>query len=822
MTTTSFNTGWTVRPKVSPYAQLQAPQGDGIPVTLPHDAMITLPRSEDATSGGRGGYFPGGVFEYSKTFDVPADFADKRVSIEFEGVYRDAMIFVNGVFAGQRPNGYSGFVVALDPYLRYGAENTIRVDARAHDDSRWYTGIGIYRDTRLIVSSLTHIEHGGLQITTPDVDAERAVVAAVVTLRNDSLHTRTVTVVTRIDGPDGVQVAEASSPATIRAGEGLTVRQRFYVPSPSLWNVETPTLYSARAAVVEDAGIQDEQSSTFGIRVLQLDPQHGLRINGHTVKLRGACIHHDNGILGTATIRRAEERRIQLLKEAGFNAIRSSHNPLSPAMLDACDRLGMLVMDETFDMWTEGKSSFDYSLSFPEWWERDVEALVTKNFNHPSVIFYSIGNEIIETGDPLGSALGRQIAEKVRSLDSTRFVTNGINGFVAALRDVVEMMHANAGNADSSSEGGVNGAMNSAADFMSQINASPLVTSKTEESFSILDVAGLNYGDSRYLLDKEQFPDRILVGSETFPPGIATYWRLVEDNPHVLGDFTWTGWDYLGEVGIGRVQYADVPAVFEAPFPWITAWVGDIDITGHRRTISYYRETVFGMRTRPFIAVQRPENYGRPALPGMWAWSDTVSSWTWDAADGTPTLVEVYSDADEVELLINGESQGRERCGRDHAYISRFTVKYVRGDITAVAYTDGTETARTTIATAAQDGIALTATPDRAVLSADDTDLCFIAIEFRDSNGILATTVNDPVTVHVEGPAILQGLGSARPDNPERYDAVEHTSFDGRLLAAVRPTGSGPITVTVSSEDYDTVVVALDAVEKTVVSGDRR
>ena len=477
-------------------------------------------------------------------------------------------------------------------------------------------------------------------------------------------------------------------------------------------------------------------------------------------------------------------------------------------------------MDETFDMWTEGKSSFDYSLAFPEWWERDVEALVAKNYNHPSVIFYSIGNEILETGDPLGSNLGRQIAEKVRSLDSTRFITNGINGFVSALREVVEMMQAHAGGAAADSEGGVNGLMNSAADFMGQLNASPLVTAKTEESFSVLDVAGLNYGDSRYLMDKELFPDRILVGSETFPPGIAKYWRLVQDNPQILGDFTWTGWDYLGEVGIGRVQYADVPPVFEAPFPWIAAWVGDLDITGHRRTMSYYRETVFGLRTRPFIAVQRPENFGRPRLPGMWAWSDTLPSWTWDAADHSPTEVEVYSDADEIELVINGTSQGRRPCGPDHAFICTFDVEYVRGEITAIAYRDGAEIARTALQTVT-DEVTLTAIPDRTTLTADDAELSFIAIEFRDPAGTVATTVNQPVTVEVSGPAVLQGLGSAKPDNPERYDAARHTSFDGRLLAAVRPTGPGSITVAVSSKGYDTVTISLDAVELATFSAER-
>ncbi|MHC6231881.1 glycoside hydrolase family 2 TIM barrel-domain containing protein [Arthrobacter sp. MMS24-T111] len=805
MTMKSFNRDWRVAPKISPFAQLQGGAGEGTPVTLPHDAILALPRSAGAPSGGRTAYYPGGAFEYRKNFDVPEAWRGKRVSLQFEGVYRDAMVYVNGTFAGQRPSGYSPFRVPLDPFLRYGAENIIRVDARAHDDSRWYTGAGIYRDVNLIVTELVHL--GPVRISTPDIDTGRAVVEVATTVVNESVETRTVRVGSELLDQGGEHITGGSAPVTLRAGASAVVRQRLYVEAPSLWSVDSPVLYTARTVLEDIADVLDEEATCFGIRSLQLDPIHGLRINGESVKLRGACIHHDNGPLGTATIARAEERRIELLKEAGFNAIRSSHNPMSPAMLDACDRLGMLVMDETFDMWTEGKSAFDYSLSFPEWWERDVEALVGKDYNHPSVVFYSIGNEIFETGDPLGSEWGRVLAEKVNSLDGTRFVTNGINPFVSVLSDVMGMMQENAGAANG--DGGVNAIMN-AADFMGQISAAPMVTERTEASFAMLDVAGLNYGEARYELDRELFPNRLVIGTETYPPRIAHNWHLVQNNPRVLGDFTWTGWDYLGEVGAGRVKYADAPPEFEAPFPWLSAHTGDIDITGHRRPISYYREIVFGLRTEPYIAVLRAEHHGRDVLPGMWAWSDSVASWSWDIPNGAPIAVEVYTGGDEVELLLNGRSVGVSATGASKQFIADFDIAYEPGELTAVAYKDGVEHGRTVLRSA-QGQTLLTAFADRSELRGDDSDLSYIAVELRDAQGNLASARDVLVDVTVEGPGVLQGLASARPDTQERFDAHQRTTFDGRALAIVRPTNPGTITVTVSAEGLEPVILTLEA-----------
>lgn len=581
MTRTSFNEEWEVRPSAGLFAELAGTPAPPRPVTLPQDAMIERERDPDVPGGPASGFFPGGIYAYERTFHVPEAYRQKRVTLEFEGVYRQAMVFINGDLAGQCASGYTAFAVKADNFLRYGADNRVRVECRTAEDSRWYSGAGIYRDTHLIVSDLVHVALDGVRVATPDIDPERTVVEIAVVVENEDLATRTVDIVTEIRDGDGNAVAGDTAPVTVLPGEPATVRQRLYVRRPALWSVDTPVLYTAAITLRDTTGVRDEARVTFGIRSLQLDPDHGLRINGETVKLRGACVHHDNGVIGAATITRADERRVELLKEAGFNALRSSHNPMSRAMLDACDRLGMLVMDEAYDTWTIGKSSFDHASDFPRWWEREIEAMVRKDINHPSVVMYSIGNEIPEVGSGPGSLWGRRLAEKIRSLDGTRYITNGVNGLVAVMDEIRAMA---AGRMDDSESMGVNALMTNLGETMNQLGSSELVTGRTAESFAVLDVAGMNYLDARYETDRELFPNRIIVGTETFPPHIDINWGLEKRNSHVLGDFTWTGWDYLGEVGVGRTTYADDPpgGGFMAAFPWLTAWVGDIDITGHR------------------------------------------------------------------------------------------------------------------------------------------------------------------------------------------------------------------------------------------------
>ncbi|MCQ6272263.1 DUF4982 domain-containing protein [Pseudarthrobacter sp. R1] len=822
MSRNPFNEGWAVRTKVSAFAELGGAGSEWVSVTLPHDAQISSQRRSDAPSGAAGGYFPSGAFEYRKTLSVDEGDQGKVFVLEFDGVYRDAMVYVNGALAGQHAFGYSRFTVRIDPYLRFGSTNEIRVACRAHQDSRWYTGAGIYRDVHLIVKEPVHINVDGVRITTDDIDSERAVVEVAAEITNFSALTTTVEVTSSINEEGIAEAATDGSPLTLLPGTSAVVRHRLYVDRPALWSVDFPSLYTCVLQVRAEDRVLDKESIPFGIRQLQIDPKRGLRINGETVKLRGACVHHDNGPLGAATIAAAEERRVRLLKEAGFNAIRSSHNPASSALLEACDRLGMLVIDEAFDVWTSSKSDFDYATDFVQWWERDLEAMVAKDRNHPSVIMYSIGNEIPETGARDGGIWSRRLAEKLRSLDSSRPITNGINGFVSSLDLVLAGMKQHQAASDGSGAG-VNGMMTQVGDMMNQISASEMVSERTAESFSVLDVAGMNYGDGRYVLDKTLFPNRVIVGTETFPGQIARNWELVEAHSHVIGDFTWTGWDYLGEAGLGSVGYADsesgATAMVARPYPWLSAWSGDLDITGERRPASYYREVVFGLRSRPYIAVHRPEFHGRAPLQTPWSWSDAIESWTWEGFEGCPVHVEVYSDADEVELILNGKSVGRTAVGADLAFRADFDFTYEPGQLTAVAYSDGIEQSRTHLNTA-EKRISLEAQADREQLTPDTRDLAFVAIAVTDGNGIIHPGKDRAVTVTVSGAGRLQALGSANPATEETFAGPTRTTFDGRAIAIIRPVGEGDIYVTVDAADCETVRLQLRSVASTT-SADR-
>jgi beta-galactosidase len=801
----SFSTGWSAGPAKTGFAAVL----DGGPkagVRLPHDPVRDLPRSADSSGGPDTGFFTDGFFVFEKTFPVPDEYRDKTVSLAFEGVYRDAMVYLNGEFVAQRPSGYAAFLAELDGFLRYGEENTIRVECRAHEDSRWYTGAGVYRPVHLLVADLVHVAPDGVRVTTPDVDAHRAVVAVTTTVRNVSRETRSPRLTTRILGAAGNVVAQASTPITIRPGRSEVSRVRLPVISPALWSVDQPALYTVDTMLTEAEHVLDLDRTTFGVRTLQVDTEFGLRVNGDRVDLRGACLHHDNGLLGAAGIARAEERRVEILKAAGFNAIRSAHNPISRATLEACDRIGMLVLDELTDVWTRPKSPFDYSVAFPEWWERDVEAMVAKDFNHPSVVMYSIGNEIFEVGSGIGSGWGRRLAEKVRSLDDTRFVTNALNGLVAIADQLGDVFYGGAaGDTD------INSLISSMGDLMGHLSASELVTVATEESAGVLDVVGLNYADSRYALDRDLFPHRVIVGTETFPGHIDELWRLVRENPHVIGDFTWTGWDYLGEVGIGRVDYPDetyVPTGFTGGYPWLTSWVGDIDITGVRRPQSYYREIVFGLRHDPYIAVHRPEHHGKASWSTPWAWTDTLSSWSWGVPNGSPVTVDVYAIAQEVELLLNGRSLGRFQVGKEKAFLTRFEVSYMPGELTAVAYEGEDERGRTSLRTATGT-VSLSAEADREVLRADDADLSYIAVSLRDATGTLVTDQDRAISVTVTGPGLLAGLGTGRPRSQEPFHGSQCTLFDGRAMAIVRPVDPGLIVVEVEAEGCEPVMVAI-------------
>jgi beta-galactosidase len=807
MLLTLFNDGWTVAPRQSLFAAVAVP-APRQPVRLPHDAMRELPRSDQSPNGSHTGYFPSAHVVYEKEFEAPTAWADKTVVVEFEAVYRDATVSLNGDFLAQQPSGYTPFSVDLGPHLRIGSSNVLRVEARSHQDSRWYPGLGIHRNVWLGVADPVHIPLNGLTVTTPVVDPDLAVADIALDLRCDVRRVRSVRVRSTITDADGKFVAATTSPVTLAPMKTAHVRLRHHVQNPRLWDIEDPHLYRVEVSVYDDSDQTiDVAESTFGIRTITVDPFHGLRLNGRTIKLRGGCVHHDNGILGAASIDRAERRKAEILKASGFNAVRSAHNPASRTFLDACDRVGLLVMDELSDVWTAGKSSYDGSLTFPEWWERDVEALVRNGRNHPSVIMYSIGNEILEIGRPGAAAWGRLLAEKVRMLDPTRPITNAVNGLVSILDARVS---AN----DDTLVFDFNAVLSG--DGSGTIGASEIVTQRTEEAHAQVDVAGINYSEARYDLDAERFPERVIVGTESFPGRLDHLWRLVEKHPQVIGDFAWTAWDHLGEAGTGRAVYDDDPVRpigMASPYPWLLSQAGTIDINGLRRPISYWRETVWGLRTEPYLAVHRPQGHGRRLAVGRWAWDDVVSTWAWKADAGAPVVVDVYSDADEVELSLDGISLGVaavgvEVDGQQRSAIARFETEFRPGTLVAVARRDGEEIGRTHLHSL--DGpVSLQAIVESDRIEGVPGELAYVQFVLADHAGTIAVDETVVVDVTVMGPGELVGMSGAKPDDVEAFSAASHATFEGRLLAVIRPTGAGEIRVAASSSAGGATVIVL-------------
>ena len=805
----NFNDNWKIKQEGDHHSSTN----QWIDIQLPHDAMFTTQRDEKAWNGTKKAFFGNGTWEYVKTFEAPEEWRDKNVILEFEGVYSQSMVYVNGSFAGQRPYGYSEFTIELDQYLNYGTKNEVKVIARSTDDSRWYSGAGIYRNTNLIVSELIHIPVNGIRITTYEASAMKSVIGIETSLVNLSSSCVTAQVLTQIYSPDGTLVGSDQLPVTIPRNKIVKVNQRVCIQEPVLWSVEQPELYTCKTTLNVESVAKDIEENRFGIRTLSLDSMDGLQINGLSVKLRGCCIHHDNGIIGARTYASAEYRKIRKLKEAGFNAIRSSHHPASRAMLNACDELGMLVMDEAFDMWTICKSSGDYALHFPTWWERDIEAMVKKDYNHPSVILYSIGNEIsdVETGH--GTAWGRMITQKILSMDSTRFTTNAVNGMLCAMGKIQEFM-SKMQNAIHANGGDINETMANAGAGMGNIVQIPEIGQATEETFSTVDIAGYNYMVGRYLMDHEQYPNRIIVGSETFTKDIAEIWKLTKENAHVIGDFAWTGWDYLGETGIGKVSYDSNQQLmnmsFYGDYPWVTAWCGDIDITGYRLPASFYREIVYGLRKQPYIAVKHPEHYGKTPSVSPWSWSDAVSNWSLKGYEGKPVCVEVYSDADEVELVLNGTIIGRKPAGEANEYKTEFDTIYQPGRLEAVAYTGCVECSRFSL-NSAEDDFVLAVKAEYPSVKTDGQDLIYINIELTDQEGNIHLYQDRSVTLSIEGNGELVGFGCGSPITEESYLDTECTTFQGRALAAILPKETGLLRVTVSAEGTKSVELEIVA-----------
>ncbi len=845
---------------------------EAYPVTLPHDAMLSEPRTQESTGEGNIGWYIGGDYEYTKNFFVPEEYKGKKVLIEFEGIYHNGEVYINGKKAAYRPYGYTNFYVDTEGFFQYGKENEIKVIARNADqpNSRWYSGTGIYRPAYLHVAGEKYIPVNGVKIRTLSYDPAKIEVVVKtsapgeVSLKIEFEGSKVLRVIgesTKIGNvnndriissdnknmqPNGsVQTGENGQKSELvqveaeknnQAAEYQAIFQ-LDVPNAKLWDTEHPNLYTCKAVFGEDEVIE-----TFGIRELIWNPQVGMTINGERVILRGACFHHDNGVLGACTYPEAEERKMRILKENGYNAVRSAHYPCSKALLDACDRVGMLMMDEYVDVWYIHKTKYDYAGQLADWWKQDLKDMVDKDYNHPSVIMYSTGNEVAETAQKKGIALTGDMTNFLHSLDSTRPVTCGINIFFNFLSSIGlgvysdDKAEKSAGNAEKnaaqatgknekkvvkSGEKTVNKATENGkkglgstkpekkkkpvesefyntlaclvGDYFMKCGATLYPCDlRTKDAYANMDIAGYNYGIFRYKHDLKKYPNRLILGSETFCKDAYSFWEIAKKNKRIIGDFVWAGWDYIGEVGDGAAEYSDYK--FEDPATRMTGGNGRIDLNGKPRAEAAYTRVAFERETGPFIAVDPVYQKEKLRLTG-WQLTKALESWAWDGCNGEPAKVEVYARAAQVELFINGKSVGKKKVKKCRA---NFNTTYQDGEITAVSYDEnGKEINRYSLQTAGKDTV-LQVRPEEKTVKPEG--LAFIQLQYTDSKGIWKPMEKHNIKVTVEN-GVLKGLGSPAPYVKGNYTDHTVATYYGEAMAVVQADGNGPVKVTVADEE---------------------
>lgn len=760
------------------------------PIRLPHDAMISEPRTPDAPGGPDTAYFPGGRYVYRTVWHAD-ETPSPLVGLRFEGVQGDAVVSVNAQPVGTVRSGYVEFELPIEDKIQWGADNEIVVvvDNDNQPASRWYPGSGLYRSVHLVLRPATHIAPDGLQIRTLAFSPASASVEVTCLVENADDRARV-----DVELLDGDQVIAAASATGSRTTMALSV------PEPKGWSAESPVLYDVAVRVEIDGKTVDSRRERVGLRTLSVDARQGLRINGETVKLRGACIHHDNGVLGAATHRAAEYRRIRKLKMAGFNAIRSAHNPMSRHLLDACDELGMYVLDELADYWVVSKTKHDFAWRFRETWREDADRLVEKDRNRPSVVMYAAGNEIPETAKPEGVALTREITAYLHRLDPDRPITVATNLFLNLMVSMDKSPYKESSTAETSMAGSTeaNVMINQIGRMMDIASRLPKADKASREAFAEVDVAGYNYGIGRYGHDVRTYPDRVILGSETLPSDVPRAWELVKKHPAIIGDFVWAGWEYLGEAGVA-VWVPGKKAGLSKPYPYLIAGPGMFDLIGQPDITLRVAQAAWGLLDAPAIGVRPLDRSGTPMVRSAWRRTDAVESWSWHGCEGRRAEIEVYSTADEIELLLNGRRIGRRRV-RHGQFVAAFTTEYAPGTLTAVAYRNGAEVSRSTLRTAAG-SVGVRIETDRTWIDAAGDDLVFAEITLADENGIVEMLVDEPVAVTVTGPGELIGFGTAAPATAEDFTASRRTTFRGRALAVVRPTGEpGTITITVQAQ----------------------
>jgi beta-galactosidase len=746
----SLNDGW--RFHLGQIARHEQPSdAEWQPVMLPHDWSIGLERARENPSRTDGGYFPMGAGWYRREIAAPKEWRGKKVFVEFEGIYMNAEVGLNEHFLQRHPYGYTSFLVDLTSFLRFGEENKlwVFVDNASQLNSRWYSGSGIYRPAWLIVAEPVHVAHWGVYVTTPEVSPESATVRARTSVQNETGAAQAVILRSRVLAPDGTPLAACEARATVVPGDSSELAQELFVSQPQLWSPDSPSLYRLESELLAEGRTVDTEATTFGIRTLHFDARSGFLLNGQPLLLKGGCVHHDNGVLGAASYPRSEERKVALHKASGYNAIRCAHNPPAPAFLDACDRLGMLVIDEAFDCWRQGKNPYDYHVAFDDWWQRDIHSMVRRDRNHACVIIWSIGNEVHERdGRSDGARIARMLAGYVRALDPTRPITSAICG----VWDV----------------------------HCTWLDTDPV--------FAALDVGGYNYQWENYRPDHGRHPERIMAGLESFPIEALENWTSVQELPYVIGDFVWTSLDYLGESGIGRVYFGDEEEWSLGEYPWHQANCGDLDLCGFKRPQSYYRDILWGAGTELYIAVHAPVPGGQIPHITRWGWPEVWPDWTWPGRESEIFKVDVYSACDQVELFLNGRSLGVKPATRAEHHIASFDVPYEPGVLLAVGQRSDGGAAEYEVHTAGKPaGVRLS--PDRAAIAAGPGELSFITAEVVDAAGLVHPKAEDEIVFSVKGEGSLVALGSSNPMSTEPYVGDRRRAFRGRCLAVVRSSG---------------------------------
>ena len=720
--------------------------GKTINVDLPHDWDIYEgPNSGKGATGTGGGWFEGGKGEYRKTFATPEG---ELVKLHFEGVYQHAEVFVNGQKAGQHAYGYTPFTVDVTPYLHHDKQQNevvVRVDNSQQTNCRWYSGSGIYRHVWLLTMPALHIAENGVFVTTPEVSADKAQVRVEVTVVNESDQNRNASVAV------GSQLLMASVPAH----ESKTVTTTVFVSNPQLWSPESPTLYEANVELKEAGATIDQQTVKYGIRSFSFDAEQGFVLNGKKVLINGACVHHDDGLVGAMAFDAAEIRKVRLMKEAGFNLIRTSHNPTTRAFLDACDSIGMLVIDEAFDGWRTQKNPFDYSTVIDSCYREDIHAMVLRDRNHPSVISWSIGNEVIERKEIQVVYTARKMKAAILEKDTTRPVTEAL---CAWDRDwEIYDPHA-----------------------------------------EVLDVVGYNYMIFKHASDHQRDPKRVIWQTESYPRDAFNNWAITNDFPYVVGDIVWTGLDYLGESSIGRYYYDGERSgehyIGGGHPEWHGAYCGDVDITGWRKPISHYREMLWNAKENLYMAVREPNGYFGNIKETAWSVWPTWESWTWKGWEGKPVEVEVYTKLPEVKLYLNDQLVGTKQVGRDTQFKAVFSVPYQPGTLRAEA---GGQTV--TLSTAGEPA-RLRLTADKRTLKADGQDLAFVTVEVIDSKGNVCPEAAIPCQVSVSGQGRLMAAASADLKDTEPYTSSQLKTWKGRAMIVVRSSQkAGKTSVSVKS-----------------------